>query len=173
MHKVLKAFPCSFDGIKAEGLKPGDEREFGSMAEGLKKAGLIGDIAPASPGLREDGPTIAEYVSAGYLASNYPPNGYASRSTPEEIAAAVAAENAALAKAEAAKAKEVEKAEKAAAKAVAERLKIRDALLADMMKLSDEDLAKVVDAEKIAVDDADSKDVVLAKIADARLATKE
>lgn len=37
-------------------------------------------------GLRTDGPTIAEFVQAGYLASNYPPAGYASRSTPEEIA---------------------------------------------------------------------------------------
>jgi len=51
-----------------------------------------GDDAPA---LRQDGPTVAEYVAAGYKASNYPPHGYASRSTSEEIAAAVASENAA------------------------------------------------------------------------------
>ncbi|RWP31814.1 hypothetical protein [Mesorhizobium sp.] len=173
MHKVLKAFPCSFDGIKAEGLKPGDEREFGSMAEGLKKAGLIGDIPLDTPSLRDDGPTVGEYVAAGYLASIYPPKGYASRSTPEEIAAAVATENASLAKAEAAKAKEAEKAEKAAAKAEAERMKIRDALLADLMKLSEEELAAVAAEGNIAIVDGDSKDVVLAKIADARLATKE
>jgi hypothetical protein len=37
------------------------------------------------------GPTVAEWVAAGYRAVNYPPSGYASRSTPEEIAAAVAA----------------------------------------------------------------------------------
>jgi len=43
-----------------------------------------------SEGLRLDGPTIAEFVAAGYLAANYPPTGYASRSTPEEIAAASA-----------------------------------------------------------------------------------
>lgn len=42
--------------------------------------------------LLEDGPTIAEYVAAGYLASNYPPEGYASRSTEKEIAAAISAE---------------------------------------------------------------------------------
>lgn len=42
--------------------------------------------------LREDGPTIAEFLAAGYQASNYPPKGYASRSTAEEIAAAVAAQ---------------------------------------------------------------------------------
>lgn len=41
---------------------------------------------------REDGPTVAEYVAAGYLASNYPPSGYASLSTPDEIAAAIAAQ---------------------------------------------------------------------------------
>ena len=42
--------------------------------------------------LRQDGPTIAEYVAAGYHAASYPPAGYASRSTEEEIAAAIAAQ---------------------------------------------------------------------------------
>jgi hypothetical protein len=41
--------------------------------------------------LKEDGPTIAEWVAAGYPPENYPPTGYASRSTPEEIAAAIEA----------------------------------------------------------------------------------
>lgn len=41
--------------------------------------------------IRNDGPTIAEYVAAGYPASTYPPRGYASKSTSTEIAAAVAA----------------------------------------------------------------------------------
>lgn len=43
-------------------------------------------------GLRLDGPTVDEYVKAGYVARNYPPRGYASRSTEEEIAAAIAAQ---------------------------------------------------------------------------------
>lgn len=43
--------------------------------------------------LREDGPTVAEYVKAGYKALHYPPNGYASKSTPEEIHAARVAED--------------------------------------------------------------------------------
>lgn len=43
-------------------------------------------------GLRTDGPTIAEFVAAGYPAANYPPAGYEPNSTAEEIAAAVAAE---------------------------------------------------------------------------------
>lgn len=38
------------------------------------------------------GPTVEEWVAAGYKASNYPPSGYVSKSTPEEIAAAVAAQ---------------------------------------------------------------------------------
>lgn len=38
-------------------------------------------------GLRLDGPTIAEFVAAGYPVASYPPDGYASRSTAEEIAA--------------------------------------------------------------------------------------
>ncbi len=35
--------------------------------------------------LRTDGPTLAEYVAAGYKAENYPPRGYASK---EPVAAA-------------------------------------------------------------------------------------
>lgn len=46
------------------------------------------------PSLRDDGPTVEEYVSAGYLAKNYPPAGYASKSTEEEIAAAIAGQDA-------------------------------------------------------------------------------
>ena len=42
--------------------------------------------------LRDDGPTVAEYVAAGYQAVNYPPSGYGSKSTPEEIEAAIAAQ---------------------------------------------------------------------------------
>ncbi|MEM5429390.1 hypothetical protein [Cupriavidus oxalaticus] len=45
-----------------------------------------------APELRTDGPTVAEYVTAGYRAENYPPQGYASRSTDEEIKAAIAAQ---------------------------------------------------------------------------------
>lgn len=55
-----------------------------------------GETVPAVPqhpvnsdGLRTDGPTIAEFIAAGYSAANYPPQGCASRSTPEEIAAAL------------------------------------------------------------------------------------
>ncbi|MNP61935.1 HeH/LEM domain protein [compost metagenome] len=38
---------------------------------------------------REDGPTVAEWVESGYPAASYPPAGYASRSSQEEIDAAI------------------------------------------------------------------------------------
>lgn len=45
--------------------------------------------------LRTDGPTLAEFMARGYKASAYPPNGYASKSSQEEIDAAIAKEKAA------------------------------------------------------------------------------
>lgn len=68
-----------------------------ARAAALKANGLIEIVSDeAHPDddaseLRTDGPTIAEYVAAGYPATAYPPVGYASRSTAEEIADAVAA----------------------------------------------------------------------------------
>lgn len=47
---------------------------------------------PPSQAGNWDGPTIKDYVAAGYSAKTYPPAGYAARSTPEEIASAVAEE---------------------------------------------------------------------------------
>lgn len=41
---------------------------------------------------RTDGPTVAEYVAAGFKASGYPPAGYASKSSQAEIDAAIAAQ---------------------------------------------------------------------------------
>lgn len=81
--------------IKATLLKPldgspeGSEREFEKTDFDTLKA--MGAVRAAASDLRDDGPTVAEYVAAGYKAANYPPQGFASRSTPEEIAAAVAA----------------------------------------------------------------------------------
>lgn len=42
--------------------------------------------------LKTDGPTVEEFVAAGYQAANYPPDGYTSRSTPDEIDAAIKAQ---------------------------------------------------------------------------------
>ncbi|TIU02328.1 MAG: hypothetical protein E5W43_00870 [Mesorhizobium sp.] len=55
---------------------------------------------------------------------------------------------------------------KSAAEEAAEK---REAMVADLEALSDDDLAKIVKSEKIAVEDADSRDLVIGKIADARL----
>ena len=41
--------------------------------------------------LKQDGPTIAEYVEHGYDPKNYPPKGYASKSSDEEVKKAIAA----------------------------------------------------------------------------------
>jgi len=62
-----------------------------NIIEAYKRAGIIVTSGKA-PALREDGPTVAEYVEAGYQASSYPPKGYSSRSTQEEIDAAVTAQ---------------------------------------------------------------------------------
>ncbi|TIM07606.1 hypothetical protein [Mesorhizobium sp.] len=136
-------------------IKGTDDEIPAEMFGDLEAAGYVAERGgkKMNVALRDDGPTIAEYMAAGYPASNYPPEGYASRSTPEEIAEAVKA------------AKADEKAAKAAAKK-------RDAILADLAGLSAEDLAKVVDAEKIAVVEGDSKEVVVGKIADARMAAQ-
>lgn len=150
MHKVLKAFPCSFDGIRSEQLKAGHEREFGSMAEGLKKAGLIGDIDEKSgpkggTSLRGDGPTVAEYIERGYLAANYPPTGYASRSTPEEIEAAIKAEE--------------------IAKGGDDAVKTAEALRSDLSKLTVAQLReKVAEAKVEIAEDAKKDDLIDALI---------
>ncbi|WP_122544362.1 HeH/LEM domain-containing protein [Pseudomonas viridiflava] len=59
-----------------------------SIIEAYKRAGIKVSAA-GDDGLRLDGPTISEYVSAGYKASSYPPQGYASRSTDEEVSEAL------------------------------------------------------------------------------------
>lgn len=83
-----------------EGMFPGvAARVFDTLAElelpdsFFKATGHLKATAepewPSAP--REDGPTIAEWVAAGYSAIAYPPSGYASKSTPDEIDAAGAA----------------------------------------------------------------------------------
>lgn len=85
--------------IKAILTKPLDGEPEGAIRElsqaDFERLEAKGAVRPAADGdgLRADGPTIADYVAAGYKASSYPPHGYVARSTPEEIA--VAAENAA------------------------------------------------------------------------------
>ncbi|WP_420604457.1 hypothetical protein [Methylobacterium sp.] len=86
--------------IKAILLKPldgepvGTEREFGKLDFARLEAMHAVRAVPDGDVLRTDGPTVTEYVAAGYRAENYPPQGYASCSTPDEISAAVALQNA-------------------------------------------------------------------------------
>lgn len=86
--------------IKAILLKPldgdpiGSPREFDKLDFARLEAMHAVRAAPADDELRTDGPTVSEYVAAGYQAQNYPPQGYASRSTLEEITDAVALQNA-------------------------------------------------------------------------------
>ncbi|BAI71475.1 hypothetical protein AZL_008370 [Azospirillum sp. B510] len=58
MHKVLKPFPYSHDGIKTEQLAEGVQRDFRpDLVEGLEKAGLIGppDAKGAAKGSKPAG----------------------------------------------------------------------------------------------------------------------
>lgn len=159
MHRVLKAFSCSFDGVRSEMLQPGDERDFGSMADGLKRAGYISDLGASSGGgaeLRDDGPTVAEYVSAGYLASNYPPEGYASRSAPEEIEAAIKAQ----VEAEAAKAAAEEQGKK----------EVEEAARADLAGKTNAQLHEILRAEEIPFETNANKAALIDAVVDGRAA---
>lgn len=62
-----------------------------SIIEAYRRAG-IKVVGADENGLRTDGPTVTEYVGAGYQASTYPPTGYTSCSTVDEIDAAIAAQ---------------------------------------------------------------------------------
>lgn len=41
VHKVVKPFPYSEDGVTLIGLNVGDERDFGALAEGLASEGWV------------------------------------------------------------------------------------------------------------------------------------
>lgn len=68
------------------------EAEAAAFRASLETAGEPDREAVQETGLRQDGPTIREWIAEGYKASAYPPSGYESKSSPEDIAAAVAAE---------------------------------------------------------------------------------
>jgi hypothetical protein len=44
LHRVVMPFPCSWDGITLVDLAIGDERDFGTMADGLIGMGWIEPI---------------------------------------------------------------------------------------------------------------------------------
>lgn len=50
MHKVVRPFPVSWDGLTLENLSVGDERDFGEMTAGLLAERYIEAIEPAVGG---------------------------------------------------------------------------------------------------------------------------
>ena len=86
-YRLLDQFFGVIGGAK-EVVVDGDKP---NIIEAYKRAGIIVTDGK-TPLLREDGPTVVEFIAAGYKASAYPPKGYAARSTPEEIAEALKAE---------------------------------------------------------------------------------
>lgn len=88
---VKKAFPFAVDGNQVVEIQVGEQEVSDRCAlVAVDHLGVAEYLDQRrTPGLREDGPTVAEFVEAGYLAANYPPEGYASRSSQEEIDAAI------------------------------------------------------------------------------------
>ncbi|MCO1622239.1 HeH/LEM domain-containing protein [Pseudomonas putida] len=88
---VKKAFPFAVDGNQVVEIQLGEQEVSDRCAlVAVDHLGVAEYLDHRrTPGLREDGPTVAEFVEAGYLAANYPPEGYASRSSQEEIDAAI------------------------------------------------------------------------------------
>ena len=88
---VNKPFPFAVDGNHVVEISAGEqdvsERCALVAVEHLGVASYPNQLDANGPKL--DGPTIAEFVAAGYPAVNYPPEGYASRSSQEEIDAAI------------------------------------------------------------------------------------
>ncbi|ROM94396.1 HeH/LEM domain-containing protein [Pseudomonas brassicacearum] len=77
-----------FFGVIGTATKVVVDGDFPHITDAYLRAGIAVEDGKSPTSLREDGPTIAEWLTAGYQVGNYPPEGYASRSTPEEIEAA-------------------------------------------------------------------------------------
>ena len=78
-----------FFGVISAATKVIVDGDFPHITSAYQRAGIAVEGGKQSTGRREAGPTVAAFVEAGYKVSNYPPEGYASRSTQEEIDAAV------------------------------------------------------------------------------------
>lgn len=91
---VKKPFPFSADGNHVVEVPAGEQEVSERCAlvavEHLGVASYPNQLGAND--LKLDGPTIAEFLAAGYLAVNYPPEGYVSRSSQEEIDAAIDAQ---------------------------------------------------------------------------------
>lgn len=121
--------------------------------------------------LRQDGPTVEEFVAAGYPASKYPPAGYASKSTAEEIEAAIAAQEVDYSKSskaellELAAKREVKVETDANKAAIIKALEINDNLVArkysDVLK---DDLIAFAAKRGVEIDAKASKDDIIAAL---------
>lgn len=91
---VKKPFPFAVDGNHVIEVPVGEQDVSDRCAlVAVEHLGVATYLDQQSlSGLKLDGPTIAEFVEAGYLAINYPPEGYASRSSQDEIDLAVQAQ---------------------------------------------------------------------------------
>lgn len=91
---VKKPFPFAVDGNQVIEIPVGEQEVSDRCAlvavEHLGVASYLEQQDHA--GLKLDGPTIAEFLAAGYQAIHYPPEGYESRSSQEEIDAAIKAQ---------------------------------------------------------------------------------
>ena len=88
---VKKPFPFSADGNQVVEVQLGEQDVSERCAlVAVDHLGVAEYLdRQNSSGLREDGPTVAEFMEAGYLAVNYPPQGFVSRSSQEEIDEAI------------------------------------------------------------------------------------
>ena len=91
---VKKPFPFAVDGNQVIEILAGEQEVSDRCAlVAVEHLGVAAYLdTQGHSGLKLDGPTIAEFVEAGYLAINYPPVGYESRSTQDEIERAIKAQ---------------------------------------------------------------------------------
>lgn len=61
LHRVVKPFPVSWDGLTLVDLNAGDERDFGTMTDGLLREGYIEAIS--APVERAEEPAASESVA--------------------------------------------------------------------------------------------------------------
>lgn len=91
---VKKPFPFAVDGNQIVEILAGEQEVSDRCAlvavEHLGVAAYLDQQSRSALAL--DGPTIVEFVEAGYRAINYPPAGYAARSSQDEIDQAIQAQ---------------------------------------------------------------------------------